>query len=159
MDPRSLIGPLLLVGAVACAGSPAVKPYAAVHRAVDERPSVLLEAVQQSAIAQGWEIVQVDPSEGVVELLEPLPEEGAATMRHRWWFQVEGGELRVAMRLEVRFDPTKDDRWVTSRVVCRGYEYLREEAQVARVLEMIPTATAVLAASTAPLAGKRRAGR
>ena len=133
MNPRSTIAVAAAAAAAAlslagCFHVP-TKIYEAPLLLIPAHKHALLSAVEEAVAEQKWTLVSKDTRAGTIVALTPEQYGEGVTTRERWTFQVEDGELTVAMQLEMSWGGT----WRAGRLVCEGYEYLRERAELAKV--------------------------
>lgn len=102
----------------------------------DVPENTVLAAAERNARMQGWDVVMVDTIHGQMEALTPVDGTEGLVTRERWIFTVVQGELSVRMALEAR-DRDDDNRWLSRREVCAGYQYSREQEQLVQVTSLV----------------------
>ncbi len=109
---------------------------------------VLFSAVLSVANQQGWSIVKIKRSQGIVETLTPLDEYG---LRNRWTFKVESNSITLARRIEQQTDTEPTDQWYLKEIVCVGYGYAREMILLAEIRAELSPPSPVVAAVAPPI--------
>jgi hypothetical protein len=106
-----------------------------VEMARDLPEETVLAAAARNARLQGWDVVMVDTVHGRMEALTPVDGTEGLITRERWTFTVVQGEMAVEMTMEAR--DGEENRWVSRREVCAGYQYSREQEQLAQVNALV----------------------
>ena len=109
-----------------CAGTiiTPTKSYRPPQMTFEANKHTLFRAVVLVVNQQGWSIVKLDQSKGIVEALTPLDE---YEIRNRWFFKVENNSITAARRIEKLMNIETTDQWFLEERVCVGYGYAREK--------------------------------